>query len=165
MLPIKYSPGNNGYAQLVLSSNTKYGLNVSSSSDGAPVQVSNSITTNYGQWTFFAVGAVGSAPTGGSTSSGSSSGTNPCAAFCSSPTVFTTSTYQAGALGTGASCRETTASLSGVNFSNIAGRTLSINGVGYTSDGNISALPPKVNGGYCIQATAGGLSYASYATW
>jgi len=26
-------------------------------------------------------------------------------------------------------------------------------------------LPAKVNGGYCLQAAAGGMSYASFATW
>jgi hypothetical protein len=79
--------------------------------------------------------------------------------------VFTSNNYQAGALGSGAICRETTASLSGVNFSNIAGRTLKINGVAFVADGNISALPAKVNGGYCFQATAGGMDFASFATW
>jgi hypothetical protein len=165
VMPIKYMGGNTGYANLLFSSNNKSGLWVPSSSDGAQVQMSNTLNSDNSRWTFFAVGATSSASTGGSTSSGSSGGTNPCAAFCPSPTVFTTSNYQAGALGTGASCRETTASLSGVNISNISGRTLSINGTAFASDGTISALPPKVNGGYCIQATAGGLSFASYATW
>jgi hypothetical protein len=164
LLPIKYSPGNKGYANLVLSSNTKSGLWVSSNTDGALVQMSSTLGSDNARWTFMAVGPVSAAPTGGTTS-GSSGGTNPCAAFCSSPTVFTTSNYQAGALGTGAVCRETTASLAGVNFSNIAGRTLTVNGTAFTADGTISALPAKVNGGYCIQASAGGLSYASFATW
>jgi hypothetical protein len=79
--------------------------------------------------------------------------------------VFTATSYQAGALGTGAICRETTAAISGVNLSNIAGRTFNINGVAFVADGNISALPAKVNGGYCLQATAGGADYASFATW
>ena len=45
------------------------------------------------------------------------------------------------------------------------GSIFSINGVAYSGDGNISALPPAVNGGYCIQASAGGLDYAAFATW
>jgi hypothetical protein len=79
--------------------------------------------------------------------------------------VFSATNYQAGALGTAASCRETTASISGLNLSNIAGRTFKVNGVAYVADGTVSALPAKVNGGYCFQATAGGLDFASFATW
>jgi len=68
-------------------------------------------------------------------------------------------------VGTGAVCTETTASLSGLNRSNTSGRTLSINGTAYSGDGNVASLPAKVNGGYCIQLTAGGYSYASFSTW
>jgi len=124
------------------------------------------LASTYGQWTFFAVGPVSAATTStGTGSTVTTGGTNPCASFCTSPTVFTSSNYQAGALRTGAACRETTASISGLNLSNIAGRTFKVNGVSFVSDGNISALPDKVNGGYCFQATAGGLDYASFATW
>jgi hypothetical protein len=107
-------------------------------------------------------GPVGESSTSTTTASG---GTNPCAAFCTSPTVFSTVNYQAGALGTGAVCRETTQGLSGVNINNMAGRTFKINGVAFAADGNITALPAKVNGGYCFQATTGGNDYASFATW
>jgi hypothetical protein len=62
-------------------------------------------------------------------------------------------------------CRETTASFAGLNLSNIAGRTFKVNGVAFVANGSISALPAKVNGGYCLQATAGGLGFASFATW
>jgi hypothetical protein len=172
MLPIRYIKNYAGYANLVLSTSNTSGYCVSSNSDGALVTLGTNLSTNYGRWTFQAVGPLSAASSSSSTSTGGTTGTtgttggtNPCAAFCSSPTVFTTSNYQAGALGSGAICRETTASLSGVNFSNIAGRTLKINGVAFVADGNISALPPTVNGGYCFQATAGGMDYASFATW
>jgi hypothetical protein len=164
LLPIKYIKDQAGYANLVLASNTKSGYCVSSGNDGALVQLGTNLGTSYGRWTFTAVGPVSAASsdTGSTVSTG---GSNPCATFCTSPTVFTSTNYQSGALGTGAVCRETTASLSGLNLSNIAGRTLKINGVSFVDDGTISALPAKVNGGYCLQATAGGLSFASFATW
>jgi hypothetical protein len=173
-LPIRYIKNLAGYANLVLSTSNTSGYCVSSNSDGALVTLGTNLGTSYGRWTFQAVGPLSaaaseaaSAADAGTTTTTTTTvtGTNPCAAFCSSPTVFTSNNYQAGALGTGAVCRETTAALSGVNFSNIAGRTLKVNGVAFVSDGNISALPAKINGGYCIQATSGGLDYASFATW
>ena len=153
----------------MLSNNNKSGYCVSSNSDGGLMQLGTSLGTDYGRWTFTAVGPLSAAASLASSSTTTTTtttgGTNPCAAFCASPTVFSSTNYQAGALGTGAVCRETTAALSGVNISNIAGRALKVNGVAYVADGNISALPAKVNGGYCFQATAGGLDYASFATW
>jgi hypothetical protein len=174
LLPIRYIKDRSGYANLVLSSSDKSGYCVSSNSDGALVLLGTNLGTDYGRWTFTAVGplsaaaSLSSADTGSTTTGGTTGtviGTNPCAAFCANPTVFNTANYQAGALGPGAVCLETTASLAGVNFSNIAGRTLKINGVAYIADGNVSALPAKANGGYCFQATAGGMDYASFATW
>jgi hypothetical protein len=163
--PVKYIKDQPGYANLVSSSNTKNGLCVSSSNDGALVQLNASLTSNYERWTFTAVGPVSAATSDTTTPGSGGTGTNPCAAFCANPTVFSTTNYQAGNLGTADVCRETTASLSGVNISNIAGRTLKVNGVAYVADGTVSALPAKVNGGYCFQATAGGYDYASFATW
>jgi len=161
--PIKYIKDQPGQANLVPSSNSKSGLCVSANTDGSLVQLNTSLTSNNDRWTFFAVGPVSADTT--ETGTVTSGGTNPCAAFCSNPTVFTSANYQAGALGAGDVCRETTASLSGVNISNISGRTFKINGEAYTADGSISALPAKVNGGYCLQATAGGYDFASFATW
>ena len=164
LLPIKYIRDRAGYANLVLASNTKSGYCVSSGNDGALVQLGTNLGTDYGRWTFSAVGPLDAASSA-TTTVVSTGGTNPCASFCTSPTVFTSANYQAGALGTGAVCRETTASLSGINLSNIAGRTFKVNGTAFVADGTISALPAKVNGGYCLEATAGGLSFASFATW
>jgi hypothetical protein len=45
----------------------------------------------------------------------------------------------------------------------MTGRTLSVNGTAANCTG--WSLPAKVNNGYCIQVTAGGLDYASFATW
>ena len=173
LLPIRYIKNYAGYANLVLATSNTSGYCVSNNSDGSLVTLGTNLGTNYGRWAFQAVGPLSAATSSssadaGTTTSGTTgtvTGTNPCAAFCSSPTVFTTNNYQAGALGSGAVCRETTASLSGVNFSNIAGRTVKINGTAFVSDGTIAALPAKVNGGYCFQATAGGMDYASFATW
>jgi hypothetical protein len=92
-----------------------------------------------------------------------SAGTTPCSAWCTSPLVFSGPNYQSGNLGTGAVCRETTAVLHGGNCSNISGRTLTVNGVAMNCGG--WTLPAPVNGGYCVQVTAGTPDYTSFATW
>jgi len=95
----------------VLSTSNTSGYCVSNNSDGSLVTLGTNLSTNYGRWTFQAVGPLSAATssssvdagatTGGTT--GTTGGTNPCAAFCSSPTVFTSNNYQAGALGSGPS--------------------------------------------------------------
>ena len=116
------------------------------------MQLGTNLGTDYGRWTFSAVGPLYAASSSSSvdagattTTTGTTGGTNPCAAFCASPTVFTAINYQAGALGAGAVCRETTAAISGLNLSNIAGRTFKVNGVAFVADGSVSsALPAKI---------------------
>jgi len=88
---------------------------------------------------------------------------NPCAGVCSNPTVFTDLHYQSGSLTTNAVCRETTINLASGNCSNMSSRTLTVNGKAMNCAG--WTLPAKVNGGYCIQVTAGTPDYASFATW
>ena len=78
--------------------------------------------------------------------------------------MFASASYNSGNVGAGAACYQTTASLSGGGRYNMAGRTFSINGVAMSGDGAFT-LPAKVNGGYCIQASAGGNDYASFNTW
>jgi hypothetical protein len=75
--------------------------------------------------------------------------------------------YQSGNLGTAATCHQTTANLAGGNCGNFAsGRTLMVNGVTMTcNSGNWSSLPPKSNGGYCVQTTAGNHPWAYFTTW
>jgi subtilisin family serine protease len=83
---------------------------------------------------------------------------NPCQAFCASPTPISWSgSYQSGSLGTGAVCRETTQPVAGGNCGNFSGgRQLLVNGVAMPCNNvNWPSLPAPVNGGYCIQATAG----------
>ena len=46
----------------------------------------------------------------------------------------------------------------------MGGRTLTINGVAMSTGDGSFALPAKVNGGYCFQASAGGYSYASFSS-
>jgi subtilisin family serine protease len=85
-------------------------------------------------------------------------GTNPCQAFCATPTPISWSgSYQSGSLGTGASCRETTQPVTGGNCGNFSGgRQLLVNGVTMPCNGsNWPSVPAAVNGGYCVQATAG----------
>jgi len=96
-----------------------------------------------------------------------SCGSAPCSAFCPNPTVYNTAFYQSGNLGTAAVCYQTTATLSGGNCGNfVSPRTLSVNGaVMSCNNGNWSSLPPKVNGGYCVQTTAGNQPWAYFTTW
>jgi len=92
-------------------------------------------------------------------------GSDPCAGLCTNPTVFTSTTYTSSSLGTLATCHETTANLTGAVCENFTTtRTFSVNGVAQMCATNI-ALPPKRNGGYCFQASAGQPSYASFATY
>jgi hypothetical protein len=96
-----------------------------------------------------------------------SCGSTPCSAFCANPTVYDTASYQNANLGSGASCYQTTAALIGGNCGQfVAPRKLSVNGTVMSCDsGNWSGLPPKVNGGYCIQVTAGNQPWAYFGTW
>lgn len=94
-------------------------------------------------------------------------GTDPCAAFCSNPVVFSTNNYQSGDLGTGASCHATTVSLNGGVCGNlVASRKLFVNGVEMPCTwAPWPSLPAPVNGGYCIHTTAGDYAWAAFATW
>lgn len=96
-----------------------------------------------------------------------SCGTTPCSAFCQGPVVFSSSNYQSGNLGTNATCHQTTATLNGGNCGNfVSPRSLSVNGTAMScNNGNWSSLPPKVNGGYCVQTTAGNHPWAYFTTW
>jgi hypothetical protein len=98
-------------------------------------------------------------------SSGSCS-TNPCSAFCQNAVTFSGS-FQSGNLGTGATCHETKGNINGGNCGNFAtGRSLTVNGQTMPcNNGNWSTLPPKVNGGYCVQTTAGNYPWAYFVTW
>ena len=95
------------------------------------------------------------------------SNNTPCSAYCSNPVTFSSSSYQSGNLGTQATCHQTTATLNGGVCGNFASsRTLSVNGKQMTcNNGNWSALPAKVNGGYCITTTAGDQAWAYFSTW
>ncbi|HSS38443.1 MAG TPA: peptidase, partial [Polyangia bacterium] len=71
-----------------------------------------------------------------------------------------------GALGTNATCHQTTAAVQGIECGNfVAPRQLTANGQTITCTGNGMALPPPVNGGYCIQTTAGTYSFAYFGTY
>jgi hypothetical protein len=92
---------------------------------------------------------------------------SPCTDLCSAPVVFDGPSYSASNLGTGATCHETTAELSGGNCGNFApGRTLRVNGQTVTCNwSNWPSLPSKRNGGYCFQASAGNYAWAGFTTW
>lgn len=92
----------------------------------------------------------------------------PCAGFCANPVPVTWSgSYQGGNLGTGAVCLETVQPLAGGNCGNFAaGRRLLLNGVEMPCNAlTWPSLPPSVNGGYCVQTTAGEHSWAFVTLW
>ena len=153
---------------------TSYNVLRSTTSGSGYVSVGTPTTTSFtnntgltnGTTYFFVVRAVNSAGTSGNSAQVSATptaGSGPCASFCANPTIYTTANFQSGNLTTAARCFQTTANLAGGNCSNMTGRTLSVNGT--TANCNGWSLPAKVNNGYCIQVTAGGVDWASFATW
>lgn len=95
-----------------------------------------------------------------------SGGTSPCSTLCTSPTVFTSASYNSGNLGTGARCFETTANLTAANCGNFAsGRTFEVNNTVVSCTGGNITLPAKRNGGYCFEASAGNQAWAYFSTW
>jgi hypothetical protein len=94
----------------------------------------------------------------------------PCASLCAPAEPFAwTGSYQGGALGTGAICRETTQTVVDGNCGNFAaGRQLFLNGVEMPCNvGNwgASTVPPPLNGGYCVQTTPGDFPWAFVTLW
>ena len=92
----------------------------------------------------------------------------PCYGICNNPVDFSwTGSYQAGNLGTGEVCRQTTQNWVGGNCGNFsASRALFVNGARMSCSGqNWTSLPAKVNGGYCVQVTPGDYSWAYFTAW
>ena len=117
--------------------------------------------------------ATGGSGMGGS-AAGGSVGTGPCAALCTPATDFkftSGTTYQSGNLGTTAACYEVATTLTiqggGCNNCTIAtpARTVKINGSTAINNGSWTSIPAKVNGGYCIQISAGSPDYTSFYTF
>jgi hypothetical protein len=98
-----------------------------------------------------------------------SGGSGPCANLCSNPSSFTVNgSFQSGNLGTGAVCFQTTSPIHGGNCGNFASpRTLSVNGTteNCVNGGNWPSVPQPVNGGYCVQTTAGNQAWAFFTVW
>lgn len=118
-------------------------------------------------------GAAGGS-SGGGGSAGGAVGTGPCAGLCTPATDFKFSsgtTYQSPSLGTTAVCYEvaTTLTIQGGGCSNCTvstpARTVKINGTTVPNNGGWSSLPAKVNGGYCVQITAGSPDYTTFYTF
>lgn len=93
---------------------------------------------------------------------------SPCSGLCNNPTKFTVpdnTTFQSGALGTGAACFETTSELLSGTCNGIgSGRRLTVNGKQVNCNGGNwpYPLPTQRNNGFCIQVTAGSGSTASF---
>jgi len=109
-------------------------------------------------------GRGGMAGAGGA--GGAVGGNAPCSSLCTSPTIFSSQSFQSGNLGTAATCHQTVANLTGANCGNFAaGRVFRINDVVTTCNGGNVPLPPKRNGGYCFQSTAGDFPWAYFVTF
>lgn len=90
----------------------------------------------------------------------------PCTDICESPTSFTTQYFSSQNLGTTARCFETTANLISGSCSGFASpRTLAINGTTMSCNGQNWTLPPKRNGGYCFNVSAGQNPWAQFNTF
>jgi hypothetical protein len=92
----------------------------------------------------------------------------PCTSVCPNPVNFTiNASYQSGNLGLSALCYQTTSPIHGGNCGNfVSPRTLKINGVTKScTGGNWGSVPAAVNGGYCIQITAGNQPYSYFTAW
>lgn len=119
-------------------------------------------------------GSVGSGGSGVGGSAGGAVGTGPCAGLCTPATDFKFSsgtTYQSPNLGTTAVCYQvaTALTIQGGGCSNCTvnspARTVKINGATAANNGSWSNLPAKVNGGYCIQISAGAPDYTQFYTF
>ena len=87
----------------------------------------------------------------------------PCGGLCQNPMTFSGS-HGASNLGTGATCHETTSNLTGGLCGGFASpRTFSVNGSVVSCSGIV--FPPKRNGGYCFQASAGNEPWAWFSVW
>jgi len=85
---------------------------------------------------------------------------SPCSGLCNNPHSFTVpdgTTFNSGALGTGAACFETTSEIVTGSCNGLTGRTLTLNGKVEPCNGANWATPltGQRHFGYCIQTTAG----------
>ena len=85
---------------------------------------------------------------------------SPCSGLCNNPHSFKVpdgTTFNSGALGTGAACFETTSEIVTGSCTGLTGRTLTINGKVEPCNGANWATPltSQRHFGYCIQTTAG----------
>ena len=124
-------------------------------------------------------GAAGGAPAGGARgdaggdagggatgTGGSPPATGPCAALCTNPTAISLP-HAAADLGSDATCEEAKGSIDGGNCGNfVSPRTFKVNGVTVPcTTADWTTIPPRRNGGYCFQASAGSHSYAYFVTF
>jgi hypothetical protein len=92
---------------------------------------------------------------------------HPCDGFCTGATTLNYSgSYQSNNLGTGARCMETVTATSGGLCGNMSSRVLKVNGTTMScNNASWSPIPPKANGGYCVQVTAGTPDYAWFSIY
>jgi hypothetical protein len=100
---------------------------------------------------------------GGPADGGGDAAAGPCSGLCAPAIELTVAGgYHSANLGTEATCHETTSTILGGGCANLtAPRTFSVNGTQVSCGANF-APPAARNGGYCFQASAGGLSYATF---
>jgi hypothetical protein len=90
----------------------------------------------------------------------------PCDGVCSNPQHFSSLGFQAGNLGSAASCYETrTTPSAGACGGFAGGRTLTVNDTTVPCDAGNFSMPPAVRGGYCFNVSAGDAAWAWLAVW
>jgi len=96
-------------------------------------------------------------------------GTGPCAGLCANPVILTMTSNQATSLGAGASCHEVPGTVGHIVCGNFTTKVLSINGMPVVcpdmTSATITVPATTLNGGYCIQSTAGEHPYAYFSTY
>ena len=118
-------------------------------------------------------GSAGSGGAGGDmttgtdgTGAGGGDGSGPCAGLCTNPVMFIGPSYASPNLGTGETCHQTVATLTGGSCSNfVSPRTFNVNDVTVACNGVNFNPGLKRNGGYCLQASTGQQAYASFTTY
>lgn len=96
-------------------------------------------------------------------------GNGPCAGLCANPVILTMTSNAAASLGTGATCHEVPGTVGHIVCGNFSTKVLSVDGTPVvcpdTTSATITVPATTLNGGHCIQSTAGDHPYAYFSTY